>query len=118
MTLGFLMIILTTLESGQLSAAFVNTQTLRECEERAATVRSILDSGGIAVERLVCRASRAQFEPFVHGMDDDAERLAYLISFDDEAAAVEPVASCDAVTERGEGAYCATSTQALLPQPE
>lgn len=111
------MIVLTFLESGQMSAAFVNTETLEACEKRASAVRSILENGGVAIERLVCRAAQAQFEPFVHGMDEHVERQAYLVSFDGETARVEPVASCEAAGAPGEARYCATSTQKLLPQP-
>ena len=115
---GFLMIVLTLLENGQLSAAFVNTQTLDECEGRAAAVRVILEDGEFPVKQIVCRASEAQFEPFVHGTDEAAARQAYLVSFDDETAIVEPVAACEAAGAAGEGRYCATSSQKLLSQAQ
>lgn len=118
MKLGFLMIVLTVLENGQLSAAFVNTQTLEECHGRAAAVRTILEEGDYPIEHLVCRASRAEFEPFVHGMDQLAERRAYLVSFDDETATVEPVASCGEAGVQEGARYCATSTQKLLSKAD
>jgi hypothetical protein len=118
MKLGFLMIILTMLDDGGLSAAFVNTQTLEECRDRAAVVRAILEQGEQPIEQLVCRASQARFEPFVHGADADAERRAYLISIDDEIATVEPVASCDAAAASRDGRHCATATQKPLSQPQ
>mgnify|MGYP002621790349 FL=1 len=65
MKLGFLMIILTLAEGGQPSAAFVNTATLEECEQRAAVVRGILEQGEYPIEEMVCRASDAEFEPLV-----------------------------------------------------
>lgn len=115
MKLGFLMIILTLLENGQMSAAFVNTQTMEECGKRAATVRTILEKGGVVIEHLVCRASQVQFEPFFHGTEDEPGRQAYLISFDDKTATVEPVASCEATRTPAAARYCATSSQKLLP---
>ena len=118
METGFLMVILTILAGGEMSAAFVNTQTLEECETRAATVRSILEKGGVVIEHLVCRTSPLQFEPFVHGAEEEAERRTYLVSFDDRTATVEPVASCEAAGASAEGRYCATSTQGLLPQAQ
>lgn len=118
MKLGFLMIVLTVLENGQLSAAFVNTQTLDECRDRAAVVQAILEEGDYAIENLVCRASQAEFEPFVHGMDQFAEQQAYLVSFDDETATVEPVASCGEAGAQEGARYCATSTQKLLSQAD
>lgn len=110
MDLAILMIVLMQPAEGPMSAAFVNTQTLEECEARAAIVRTILESEDYAVEQAVCRASAARFEPFAHGVDADAERYAYSISFTDTDASVEAVASCEAA----DGHYCATSTQKLL----
>jgi hypothetical protein len=118
MKLAFLMIILTLPDNGQLSAAFVNTQTLEECEKRASVVRSILDKGDIEIKQMVCRSSGALFEPFVHGTEGDAERYAYSISFDDRNATVEAIASCSAADAAEQGRYCATSTQKLLSQAQ
>lgn len=115
MKLGFLMIVLTVLDSGQFSAAFVNTQTLEECEQRAEVVHAVFESGDYGMEQVVCRASQAQFTPFSHEVEDGARRHAFIVSFDEEAATVEPVASCEGVHAHGEAVYCATSTQQLLP---
>lgn len=114
MIAGFLMIVLTALESGQMSAAFVNTGTMEECEQRAATVRTILEQGNIGIIDMVCRSSDAAFEPFTHGAEADAERFAYLISFDGETALVSPTRSCETSGPAREGHYCATSTQKML----
>lgn len=118
MTLAFLMIVLTLSDGAPLSAAFVNTATQAECEKRATVVRSILEKGDIKIKQMVCRASDVQFEPFAHGADGDARRYAYVISFDDTKATVVPVASCEATGASGEGRYCATSTQKLLPRTQ
>lgn len=117
MKLAFLMIVLTQPAGGQMSAAFVNTKTLEDCEARVAVVRTILEHEGFAVEQAICRASDAQFQPFVHGAEEGAARHAYAISFNATDVAVEPVASCEAAGAAREGRYCATSTQKLLPQP-
>lgn len=109
MKLGFLMIIL-TLVDGNLSAAFVSTATLEECEDRAAVVRGILEKGEYPIEQMVCRAADVEFEPFAHGMEEAGERKTYLVSFDDRTATVEAVESCEAVPAKAEQ-FCATSTQ-------
>ena len=41
MKLGFLMIVMTLLENGQLSAAFVNTESLEDCERRAKQLNEV-----------------------------------------------------------------------------
>lgn len=118
MASAFLMIILTLTSEAQISAAFVNTPTLEDCEKRATVVRGILEKGDIEVKQMVCRSSDVQFEPFVHGSEDDAERYSYVISFDDKNATVAPVPSCEVAGATGEGRYCATSTQKLLPRTQ
>lgn len=118
MKLDFLMIILTLVDNGQLSAAFVNTATLAECEQRAAVVRGILETGDTPIEQMVCRASDAEFEPFVHGMEEFAERQAYLVSFDDTTATVEKVASCDGAAQSRPGTYCAVSMQKFASEAQ
>lgn len=110
MKLGFLMIIFTLAEGGQLSGAFVNTGTLEECESRAAIVRGILEKGDTPIERMVCRASDAEFEPFVHGMEAFADKQSYIVSFDDERATIEKAATCDGAAT-APGSWCVTSMQ-------
>lgn len=118
MTFAVLMVVLTLSNGGQLSAAFVNTPTLADCEKRAAVVRGILDKGNVKITQIICRSSNIQFEPFAHGAEDDVKRHAYIVSFDDRSATIEPVASCDARSMTGEGRYCATSSQKPLPQSQ
>lgn len=117
MKLGFLMIIFTLAEGGQLSGAFVNTATLEECERRAAVVRGILEQGDSPIEQMVCRASDAEFEPFVHGMEEFAEAQSYLVSFDDTRATVEKAASCEGAAP-APGTWCVTSMQKFAADAE
>lgn len=114
MNLGFLMVILTLLEGGQMSAAFVNTQTLEECEQRASAVRSILEKGSVDIKEMVCRSSTAQFEPFTHGAADEGGQHRYIIAIDDSIAHIESVATCDSANAAEDGQYCVFSNQKLL----
>lgn len=123
MKLGFLMIVMTLLESGQMSAAFVNTASLDECERRAATVRAILSNGNMPLKELVCRRSDATFEPFSHDAQP-AHAHRYLISFDDIDARITQLsddAPCgnDSAAEHDPAKptqYCAVSAQKLLSE--
>lgn len=117
MTANILMLILTLAEGGLYSAAFVNTDSMADCQRRAATVQAILEAGGTQIERIACRPSRARFEPFVHGAGQAGERRSYLIRIDETQASVEPLqpgAACD--TAGADSVYCATSGQAPLPE--
>jgi len=118
MKLGFLMIIFTLAEGGQLSGAFVNTETLEECESRAAVVRGILEKGDMPIEQMVCRASDAEFEPFVHGMEEFAEKQSYIVSFDDKRATVEKTASCEDGATPAPGSWCVTSMQKFASEAQ
>lgn len=117
MKLGFLMIIFTLAEGGQLSGAFVNTATLEECERRAAVVRGILEQGDSPIEAMACRASDAEFEPFVHGMEAFAEPRSYLVSYDDTHATVEKTVSCEGAAP-APGTWCVTSMQKFAADAE
>jgi len=118
MKLGFLMIIFTLAEGGQLSGAFVNTETLEECESRAAVVRGILEQGDMPIEQMVCRASDAEFEPFVHGMEEFADPQTYIVSYDDQRATVEKAASCDGSAMPAPGSWCVTSMQKFASEAQ
>lgn len=114
---GVLMLILTVTEGGQYSAAFVNTPTLAACEQRAQSVRAILEQGDVQIEQLVCRSSMARFEPFVHGSAPGKPRQHYVITLADSHASVAvraPGQRCENAGTEGVATYCATSTQALL----
>lgn len=123
MKLGVLMIVMTLLDGGSLSAAFVNTASLDECERRAEGVRAILSGQNVVIKELVCRGSEARFAPFSHGAaGGDAHK--YVVTFDTQRAWVAPQAEdapCDgaaAATTQPPATvrYCATSTQTLLSE--
>ena len=123
MKLGFLMIVMTLLESGEMSAAFVNTASLDECERRAAAVRTILSNGAVPLKELVCRRSDATFEPFSHDTQG-AHAHRYRVSFDDTDARITHLsddAPCGDETAAGRDPdkptqYCAVSAQKLLSE--
>ncbi len=113
MSLTVLMIVLTLGSDGQRSAAFVDTASIPECEQRAANVRRIIGSSA-TVEATICLPSEQSFDPFMHGADEDEEpRHAYLISHDDARVTVREVESCDTATP-APGEVCATSIQGML----
>jgi len=117
MKLGFLMIVMTLLENGQLSAAFVNTDTLADCERRANAIRMILSGQNVPIKDLVCRSSAAKFEPFSHGAPS-TQAHSYVVSFDEREAWITPRTD-DASCEAGPAKpirYCATSAQKLLSE--
>lgn len=121
MNSGVLMIVLTLVDGGGMSAAFVNTASVEECERRGRGVNAILTSQKVSIEALVCRDSEARFEAFTHG-GTSAQTHTYLVTFNDRRAwiARQPDgATCARGTLATDAPpnttrYCATSTQKLL----
>ncbi len=123
MNLSFLMIVLTLLESGGMSAAFVNTQSLDECERRAKAVSTILAGQKLPIKDVVCRRSEATFEPFSH-TGESAGAYHYIVTFDEREAWVTPRAAdaaCDGADAAARGPteatrFCVASAQKLISE--
>lgn len=119
----FILVILTAAPGGELSAAFVTTETKAECEARSEAIRGILKAGKIDIKEFACLKSEQRFEKFMHAEPTDAPRYSYSIRLEAETAKVAAQPSqqaCEtslreARPSNGLRDYCATSTQKLLP---
>ena len=117
MTSGFVLVILTMMESGGMSAAFINTETLENCEKRGKAVKSILLNGKVDIRTMKCIKSGLQFKKFSHKDAKKAPRHRYIVTLDDNALAVarmEDVQACNEAAGKSNATYCATSTQLLV----
>lgn len=114
MSLTVLMIVLTLGADDRLSAAFVETEGMENCLQRADVVRGIL-AGSTEVETIICRPSAQAFEPFMHGADMDAglTRHSFLIHEADNRADISRTTAC-ASARPAPATYCATSVQDML----
>ncbi|PLX37808.1 MAG: hypothetical protein C0606_05940 [Hyphomicrobiales bacterium] len=118
MQLGYLLIILSALETGGTSAAFVNTETLESCEARSVAVRKILEAGKVDIKLMKCVPSDLVFKKFSHDGAAEAPRRRFVVSLGEDSVAVreEPdEAACTAADEADAKVYCVTSTQVLQP---
>ncbi len=121
MDMAHLMIILSMLADGGMSAAFVNTDNLAHCEQRAKTLRAILTQGGVDVREIACVPSGLEFEPYAHGTAEDAPRHTYLVEFEGESVNVAPIMDmieCESVVAHTAAPpsmrrLCVTSTQTM-----
>ncbi|MCO5091356.1 hypothetical protein [Bosea sp. (in: a-proteobacteria)] len=118
-----LMIVMTTLAGGDLSAAFVGTETLPECRERLERVRLIINDGaakgGPRIAGSGCFTSAERFSDFSHGQSNDEPIQHYRIVLSGENAAVirhdgaeacrRAIAAAPAAGEQ----HCAQSRQTL-----
>lgn len=119
MALGHIMLILTLLADGQLSAAFVSTADQAECEARATAIEAILKSGGANVQQIQCLRGSQQFARFSHATASAAPRHAYELTVHDGVLTAQPVATLkDCPPAGADGAanqhYCVSSTQTLI----
>lgn len=116
MSLAVLMIVLTLGADDRLSAAFVETENLANCEQRAEVVRGII-AGSAPIEAILCRESAQGFDPFMHGAEEDADAPRYHFLIRDDGNRAE-IARADACPEAkpAPGEYCATSLQDMLAE--
>ena len=114
MSLTVLMIVLTLGADDRLSAAFVETESLENCQQRGEVVRGII-AGSTQIEAILCRQSVQAFDPFMHGAeaDEDAPRYSFLIRENGTQAEIVRVSGCPEARP-APGEYCATSVQDML----
>lgn len=118
MNTGFLLVVLTIMDGGGMSAAFVNTQTLSKCESRGRLVKTILNKGKVEIKSLKCFQSGVQFEKFLHKQVKDSPRYHYVVKQGDKTVQVTPVpakSACKAMASNMTDAFCVTSSQKLKP---
>lgn len=88
MKTAFLMVILSMLDNGQMSSAYVNTPSETSCKQRSNIVRAILTKGGVDIREIKCVASPLKFEKFDHKTAANAPRYFFSIRLDDNSATI------------------------------
>ncbi len=118
MEAAIIMLVLTMLDDGQMSGAFVATEGPSNCEQRAKVVRRILSGASIEIRRIACLEGKVSFEKFSHKTPENAPRYHYLVRHDGksvEILAASNMAAClEALQARGAGAgqaHCVSSSQ-------
>jgi len=123
MEMLYLLLVLTRNGAGDVSAAFVNSESLESCRVSQAMVEGIFVSQGIPLVYSECRPSPLRFTPFEHVDTTRARRYHYLIEPQASTPQIRPVPdwpSCRKAERQGPGErriYCASSTQQLLGEP-
>ena len=111
---------LTQNDAGDVNAAFVNTMTLAECQQKEAMVKGIFMSAGIQVIESRCIQSRLRFSEFGHASSSSMLRHFYLISTSGTQLSIHKKPdwhSCMRAQQNHVGAddaWCASSIQMLL----
>ncbi len=115
----FLLVTLTQNGAGDINASFVNTETLAQCQQKAAMVESVFASSHIPVLESRCIKSDMQFSEFGHASASSKIRYFYLVSFDEKNLQISKMPGwheCIKAKKASKQArvYCSSSVQSVL----
>ena len=119
MKMLFLLVLLSQNGAGDITASFVNTETLEQCQQKEQMVKAIFTTAELPILESRCIQSDSQFSEFGHATSTRMPRHFYLIRFDQDAVAILQMPdwrSCMAGQKEGAGqgrVYCSSSIQAL-----
>ncbi len=115
----YLLITLTQNAAGDVNAAFVNTETFQQCQQKSIMVESVFKNSNIPILENRCIKSDMQFSVFGHAENSRNTRHFYLAYFD--AATTRIVAMPDwrtCMSQKKNNAeksrvYCSSSVQSV-----
>lgn len=114
------MTLLTLNDAGQLSASFVETETLQACEHKIARIKGVFKASEITIVKSHCGVSEYRFSPFSHTQNSQKMPSSYQITIDDNGLKVNSMKLelCEQeLSEQTVGlienptVFCATSSQ-------
>lgn len=115
----FLLVLLTQNGAGDINSTFVNTETLQQCQQKAALVRGVFQAAKIPVIASSCIESDLRFTEFTHAQGTGQTRYFYLVKIDDDLVQISVMPDWQTCmkqqqTEPGQGSvYCSSSIQAI-----
>ena len=115
----FLLIMLTQNGAGDINVAFVNTETLAQCQQKLLMLEGVFQASEIPVIERRCMESELQFSTFGHAANSSKIINFYQIYFNEARVRVLPVSdwkTCNNLHKpEAEQArvYCSSSVQSL-----
>ena len=115
----FLMILLTQNGAGDISASFVNTNTLEECHQKRLVVEGIFNTARIRILESRCTPSNLRFSEFAHAESTRQQRYFYLVNVEEESVEVQSMPNWKQCMEAEQFStaesktYCASSIQTV-----
>ncbi len=113
----FLLIMLTQNGAGDINAAFVNTETLEQCQQKALMVEGVFQASAIPVIESRCIKSDLKFSKFGHASTSTKIKNFYLIHFDEASVQILPMSEWRDCMDQQKKAvkqgrvYCSSSVQ-------
>jgi hypothetical protein len=119
MQILFLLITLTQNGAGDINAAFVNTGTLAQCQQKALMLESVFSASDIPVIESRCIKSDLRFSEFGHASTTSKIRNYYLVSVGEETLQVSAVPDWRSCMKKRklsgqDKVYCSSSVQSVL----
>ena len=115
----FLLILLSQNGAGDITASFVNTETLEQCQQKQSMVKAIFTTAKLPVLESRCIPSDLRFSEFGHATSSSTPRHFYLLHFNEEGVGIQQMAdwrSCMVGQKEAAGqgrVYCGSSIQSL-----
>jgi hypothetical protein len=115
----FLLITLTQNGAGDVNASFVNTETLKQCQQKALMVEDVFKASNIPVLESRCVKSDLKFTEFGHASSSSLINHFYLVSLDGDFVQIKKMpgwSECQARAKQGVDTgriYCSSSVQSL-----
>ena len=115
----FLLITLTQNGAGDINASFVNTESLQQCQQKAAMLEDVFTVAKIPLVENRCIKSDLQFSAFNHASNSTEIRNFYRVQLDGDSVRVSQMSdwrSCmnqqKSKPEQG-SVYCSSSVQSF-----
>lgn len=115
----FLLVLLGQNGAGDVTASFVNTETLEQCRQKEEMVKAIFSTAKLPVLESRCIASGLKFSEFGHATSSSTTRHFYLIRFEDETVDIQQMSDWKSCMTGQKGKveqgrlYCGSSIQSL-----
>jgi hypothetical protein len=122
MTASFLLMLLTLGDTGQINAAFINTQSLITCQAKSKMLEAMMNTSNIKIIKNSCFETSLLFSKYSHEKRMQEVPNSYLISITDKDIQISPsknkmacIVDKEKLTLKSqqEEVYCTTSTQKL-----
>lgn len=116
------MTLLTLNDAGQLSASFVETETLQACEHKIARIKGVFKAAEITIVKSHCGVSEYRFSPFSHTQNSRKMPSSYRIIIDESGLEITAIklAQCErelaeetVISNADQTVFCATSSQSF-----
>ena len=120
MKIAFLLIVLTKNGAGDINASFVNTETLKQCQQKALTLERVFLTSNIPVVESDCIQSNLTFSKFSHVPSSSKTRNFYLVELGNGVFHIDRISdwrTCmmQAKQEvKNARIYCSSSEQSLV----